>query len=142
MEHLTEEQRAFLSRGTYTGKLATAREDGRAHVVPIWFVLDNDTIVFETGAQSVKAKNMRRVGRASLCVDDEQRPYAYLTVEGPVSLEEDPRDLLDWSTRIAARYVGDKDAAKYGKLNAQPGSVIARITPEKILFESRITDFE
>lgn len=140
MEHLTEEQRTFLCMGTHTGKLATTREDGRPHIVPIWFVLDNDTIVFETGAQSVKAKNMRRVGRADLCVDVEQRPYGYLTVEGPVSIQEDPADLLDWSTRIAERYVGKKDAPKYGKMNAQPGSVLVRMKPEKILFEPHITD--
>jgi nitroimidazol reductase NimA-like FMN-containing flavoprotein (pyridoxamine 5'-phosphate oxidase superfamily) len=30
----------FLLQGTFTGKLATVKEDGSSHVVPIWFVLD------------------------------------------------------------------------------------------------------
>ncbi|TMD44650.1 MAG: PPOX class F420-dependent enzyme, partial [Chloroflexi bacterium] len=46
MEQLTAEQRAFLLEGTRTGKLATVRKDGRPHVVPIWFHLDGNTLVF------------------------------------------------------------------------------------------------
>ena len=30
----------FLIQGTFTGKLATVKDDGSSHVVPIWFVLD------------------------------------------------------------------------------------------------------
>jgi hypothetical protein len=43
------EWRAFVREGTRTGKLATTRRDGRPHVVPIWFVLDGDDFVFNTG---------------------------------------------------------------------------------------------
>ena len=32
--------RRFLNKGTFTGKLATVRKDGSAHVVPIWFALE------------------------------------------------------------------------------------------------------
>jgi hypothetical protein len=39
------------------GKLATTRADGRPHVVPIWFVLDGDDLVFNTGADTVKDQN-------------------------------------------------------------------------------------
>jgi len=35
-----DEIRSFLLQGTFTGKLATVKEDGSSHVVPIWFVLD------------------------------------------------------------------------------------------------------
>ena len=44
--------RAFVAHGTRTGKLATVRRDGRPHVVPVWFVLDGDDLVFTTGAGS------------------------------------------------------------------------------------------
>jgi Pyridoxamine 5'-phosphate oxidase len=36
------ERRAFLTTGTRTGKLATVRADGSPHVVPVWFVLDDE----------------------------------------------------------------------------------------------------
>ena len=35
-----KEIRNFLMQGTLTGKLATVKQDGSSHVVPIWFVLD------------------------------------------------------------------------------------------------------
>jgi len=56
-----EERAAFLLHGTRTGKLATVRRDGRPHVQPVWFVLDEDgTVVFMTGSRTVKGRNLRR----------------------------------------------------------------------------------
>jgi nitroimidazol reductase NimA-like FMN-containing flavoprotein (pyridoxamine 5'-phosphate oxidase superfamily) len=40
-EMSTKEIKRFLMQGTFTGKLATVKEDGSPHVVPIWFVLDD-----------------------------------------------------------------------------------------------------
>ena len=37
-----KEIRDFLMQGTLTGKLATVKQDGSSHVVPIWFVLDDN----------------------------------------------------------------------------------------------------
>jgi nitroimidazol reductase NimA-like FMN-containing flavoprotein (pyridoxamine 5'-phosphate oxidase superfamily) len=43
MAEMSEEEIArFVMQGTFTGKLATVRKDGSSHVVPIWFVLDNE----------------------------------------------------------------------------------------------------
>ena len=45
------EWKAFLVEKPRTGKLGTVRKDGRPHVAPIWFALDDDgTILFMTGA--------------------------------------------------------------------------------------------
>jgi hypothetical protein len=38
------DRRAFLAYGTRTGKVRVQRADGRAHVTPIWFVLDGDDV--------------------------------------------------------------------------------------------------
>ena len=35
------EIKKFLMQGTFTAKLATVKKDGSPHVVPIWFVLDD-----------------------------------------------------------------------------------------------------
>lgn len=134
----TEEQRAFLLHGTRTGKLATIRKDGRAHIVPIWFTLDGETLVFNTGERSVKAANMRRDPRVSLCVDDETAPYAYLVIEGTATWTSDLDELLTWSTRIGGRYMGEARAEEFGKRNGVPGELLIRITPTKISFEKDI----
>ena len=45
-----DEVRAFLSRGTRTAKVATSLPDGQPHVMPVWFVLDGEELVFTTWA--------------------------------------------------------------------------------------------
>ncbi|HEX3035840.1 MAG TPA: pyridoxamine 5'-phosphate oxidase family protein [Thermodesulfobacteriota bacterium] len=70
MQKMTNnEYRDFLLHGTRTGKLATVCKDGRPHVVPIWFDLDCETLVFTTGGESVKAENIRRDPRVCISVD-------------------------------------------------------------------------
>jgi PPOX class probable F420-dependent enzyme len=139
MHHtFTEEQRTFLLQGTRTGKLATVRRDGRAHVVPIWFTLDGDTIVFTTGERSVKMNNLRRSARVCICVDDETPPYAYIMVEGTASWYTDPQALLQWATRIGGRYMGEARAEEYGRRNGVPGELFVRVTPTRIHFEKEV----
>lgn len=135
---ITPQCRAFLLRGTRTGKLATTRVDGRPHIVPIWFVLDGDTLVFTTGASSVKAANMRRDARVSLCVDDETPPYAYAMVEGTASMSDDLDALLHWATRIGGRYMGEARAEEFGRRNGVLGELLVRLTPARIIFEENI----
>lgn len=126
------EYREFLLRGTKTGKLATVRKDGRPHVVPIWFDLDGDTLVFTTGGESLKYKNMKRDPRVSITIDDQTPPYSYVMIEGTVSFSEDPEELLYWATRIGGRYMGEDQAEAYGKRNSTPGEIIVRIIPSKV----------
>ncbi|MGW1466098.1 PPOX class F420-dependent oxidoreductase [Streptomyces sp. NPDC002308] len=132
--HMTEEEwRAFLSAGTRTGKLSTVRADGSPHVAPVWFLLDGQDLVFNTGRDTVKGRNLARDGRVALCVDDERPPYSFAVVQGRVGLSEDPDELLTWATRIAARYVGEEAAAEYGRRNAVPGELVVRVRIEKVV---------
>ena len=48
MDH--DEWQAFVGHGTRTAKVAVVRKDGTPHVVPVWFVLDEDDFVFTTVA--------------------------------------------------------------------------------------------
>ncbi|TMC13129.1 MAG: PPOX class F420-dependent oxidoreductase [Chloroflexi bacterium] len=135
-----DEWRSFLSEGTRTGKLATARRDGRPHVVPVWFVLDGDDLVFTTVSDSVKAHAMRRDPRVCLCVDDERAPYAYVMVEGTAALSEDPDDLLRFATAIGGRYMGADQAERFGRRNGAPGELLVRVTPTHVTAKVGIAD--
>jgi len=126
------EWREFLLRGTKTGKLATVRKDGRPHLVPVWFDLDGDAVIFTTSDRSVKFMNMKRDPRVSITIDDQTPPYSYVMIEGTVSFSEDPGELLYWATRIGGRYMGEDQAEAYGKRNSTPGEVIVRIIPSKV----------
>ena len=141
MRHMTEQEwHAFVMDGTRTAKVATAREDGRPHVVPVWFVLDGDDIVFTTGATSVKGAALRRDGYACLCVDDQAPPFSFVMVEGPVELSRDLNELRRLATQIGRRYMGDDRAEEFGARNAVEGEVLVRLRPAHVLAEAELTD--
>src|SRR3954447_3685341 len=105
MRRMTEDEwRAFVMDGTRTAKVATMRDDGRPHVVPVWFVLDGTEVVFTTAATSVKGKALRRDPRACVCVDDQAPPFAFVMIEGTVSVSEDLSDLRAWRPASADAY--------------------------------------
>lgn len=135
-----DERRAFLGQSTRTGKLATVRDDGRPHVAPVWFVVDGDDLLFMTGADTVKGRNLRRDGRAALVVDDEHPPYSFVLVEGPVELSDDLAGMRVWSTRIAARYMGSDQAEEYGERNAAPGELLVRLRPDHVTAVADMAD--
>ncbi|GGU49969.1 PPOX class F420-dependent enzyme [Streptomyces albospinus] len=128
-----DEWRAFLSEGTRTGKLSTVRADGSPHVAPVSFLMDGDELVFNTGKESVKGRNLARDGRVALCVDDERPPFSFVVVHGTAQLSEEPADVRHWATRIAARYVGEERAEEYGARNGVPGELVVRVTIDKVV---------
>jgi PPOX class probable F420-dependent enzyme len=135
------ETRAFLTSGTRTGKLAITRLDGSPMVVPIWFDVDDDgTLLFTTWAESVKGRSLRRDGRVSMCVDEEQPPYAYVRVDGVATLSDDLEQLRTWATRIGARYMGAERAEEYGRRNGVPGELLVRITPTRTVAQADIAE--
>ena len=133
-QQMTEEEyRSFLVDRSRTAILATVRADGRPHVAPIWFDLDGDTLVFTTGENTVKGRNMRRDPRVSLCIDDEEPPFHFVLIEGTAELTPEDPDLLYWTTRLGARYMGDERADEYGRRNAVEGESLVRVTPQKVV---------
>ena len=142
MKKMTQEEYFnFLASGTKTGHLATVRADGRPHVVPVWFVLEGDKIVFNTGNYSVKAKNMMRDPRVSISVDDQEPPYSFVTVEGTAELIEDPGECLDCATRIGGRYMGEARAQEFGRRNSEEDELIVKITPTNVIAYKNVTDY-
>jgi hypothetical protein len=136
-----EEARAFLAAGARTGKLAVVRRDGSPFVVPIWFVVDIDgSLVFNTGARTLKGRAIRRDPRVSICVDDEAPPYGYVRVDGVAELSEDLDGMLPWATAIARRYMGDDLAEDYGRRNAVAGELLVRVRPRRVVALAGIAD--
>jgi PPOX class probable F420-dependent enzyme len=136
-----DEMMDFLSQGTLTAKLSTVSKDGVCHVVPVWFVLDGEDIIFTTWHQSVKAKHIMRYSRVSICVDDQKPLYSFVTLYGNATITQDrPDELLKWSTMIAERYMGKENAERYGKRNAVKGELLIRVKPTKIIARKDIAE--
>jgi PPOX class probable F420-dependent enzyme len=141
---------AFIeARPARTAKLATVRADGRPHIAPIWIALDRSTagpdspigdIVFTTGTGTVKGRNLARDPRVALCMDDDRPPFAFVVIEGTVTVIEDPDELVHWATVIGGRYMGANQAEAYGRRNGVPGELMVRLRPMRITAQARVAD--
>ncbi|GAB2645148.1 PPOX class F420-dependent oxidoreductase [Nocardia goodfellowii] len=125
--------RDFLAHATRTGKVAFVASDGRPIVTPVWFIVEDDTIVFNTGKTTAKGKAFARDNRIALCVDLEEPPYGSVQIQGTVTLSEDPAELLRTATEIAGRYMGADRAEEFGKRNGVPGELVVRLHPTKVI---------
>lgn len=134
------ESLAFLGEGTRTGKLATVRANGRPHVVPMWFVVEGDDLVFTTWHDSVKTRNLRRDPRAALVVDYEEPPYGYVLVEGTVEFSDDLDEVRRVATVVGGRYMGKDRAEEFGERNGVPGELAVRLHIEKLIGHDDMTE--
>lgn len=136
-----DEIRDFLTYGTRTAKVATVMADGRPHVMPVWFVLDDEELVFTTGASSVKGRNLRRAPHIAVLVDDDEPPYAFVHIRGHVVLSEELDELLQFATEIGGRYMGAERAEEFARRNAVPGELLVRVRPERVIAETDVSGY-
>jgi hypothetical protein len=129
------EVRVFLTAlPARTAKLATVRSDGRPHLAPVWYDLDDDgSLVFNTGESTVKGRNLRREPRVSLCVDDDRPPFSFVVVEGVAEISDDLGEVRRWASRLGGRYTGADRAEEYGSRNGVAGELLVRVRPERIV---------
>jgi len=125
------EVRAFLSElPARTAKLATVRADGRPHLAPVWFDLDDDgSLMFNTSQNSVKGRNLLRDDRVSMCIDDDHPPFSFVMIEGTAEVSRDLATVREWATRIGGRYMGADRAEEYGARNGVPDELLVRVRP-------------
>jgi PPOX class probable F420-dependent enzyme len=149
-----KEIKKFLTQGTFTAKIATVKKNGSPHVVPVWFVLDDEEhnnrkgkkigdIIFTTYEDSVKARNIDRDNRVSICIDDQTPQYSFVTISGTAKIfRYRQNELLKWATKIARRYMGRSNAKAYGERNSTEGAVLVRIRPTKVIAQKDTAEWE
>jgi PPOX class probable F420-dependent enzyme len=145
-----EELLVFLTgEPRHTAKLATVRADGRPHVAPVWFVVDGTTasddsrigdLIFNTGADTLKGKSLRRDPRVALCIDDERPPHSFVIVDGVATLSEDFDEVRHWAAVIGGRYMGQERAEEFGARNGVPGELVVRVRPTNIVAMVDLSD--
>jgi len=108
-------------------------------VVPVWFIVEDGTLVFNTGKDTAKGRALTRDPRATLCVDLEEPPYGFVQVQGNAELSEDPGELVRTATAIAARYMGEDRAEEIGKRNGVAGELVVRLRPTKVIAAFNMT---
>ena len=122
----TDERETFLA-DLHVGILSIARDGKGPLSLPIWYQFTDGEVTIGISDSSVKAKLLKRHGRATLTVQNETPPYQYVMVEGPVTVTHEGRSILS----MAVRYLGDEMGQQYADTNPPTDdSVIARLTPE------------
>ena len=123
-----EEREEFLA-GVHVGVLSVASDDGGGPLaVPVWYTYQpGGTINVSTGRGTRKAGAIMAAGRFSLCAQDERPPYKYVTVEGPVAIEEASHDER---VDLARRYLGLEGGDAYVAAVPTGGQIVFRMIPE------------
>ena len=104
-----QERERFL-RGRHVAVLVTTDAEGRSVPTPIWYMYRDGLLYFRTEDASLKAANVRRDPRVSVCVQEERPPYKAVIVYGSAEIQADPDWLRD---EIPGHFLGFVGAIGY-----------------------------
>ena len=131
---LSSAQRERFLAGRHVAVLVTIAADGRPVPTPIWYRYRDGLFYFRTATDAVKAQNIRRDPRVSICIQDERPPYKAVVVQGTAEVREG----LDWlSKEMPRRYLGFVGSIGY-RLTARhviehsPDATLV-VRPERVL---------
>lgn len=119
---------AFLSE-PHIAVVATSGPTGKPHAMPIWYAWRDGKVLFHTGGDSKKARNLRKNSRVSVVVDTKVAPYKVVVIEG--TARELPGDAA-LARDVAIAYLGPKQGARYAERSGEPGTLV-EVTPTKVM---------
>src|SRR5215204_6747562 len=133
-----QERQEFLAE-PHVGVLSVASDDRPPLTVPLWYgYRPGGDISFFTATQGRKARKtglIQRAGVLSLCVQREEFPYKYVTVEGTVVGLDSPPS-AEQMLAIVGRYLPEEAAQGFAEAElAHPGSgpVLFTVRPDRWL---------
>jgi PPOX class probable F420-dependent enzyme len=128
-QNMSRAEREEFLADVHVGVLSVASGDESGPLtIPVWYSYQpGGTVNLSTGRGTRKARAISAAGRFSLCAQDEQPPYKYVTVEGPATIEEASRDER---LELARRYLGAEAGDAYIAENPGGTQIMIRMTPE------------
>jgi len=123
--HLNEQQCAFLDEVHYA-VVGTLDGDGGIQQTVVWYVREGDELRFSLGANSVKARNLRRNPTITLTVEDGTR---YLSLSGSATVEPADQELR---RQLATRYLGAERAVEWLKQSPNVERASVRIAVQRV----------
>ena len=100
---LPSERRAFVRTHRTCVFGYGRRSDGPAMSIVYYIPTDGDELLVSTMAPRGKARAVARDGKVSLCVLDEQWPFAYLQVYADATVDRDPDLVVDVMMAVGGR---------------------------------------
>jgi nitroimidazol reductase NimA-like FMN-containing flavoprotein (pyridoxamine 5'-phosphate oxidase superfamily) len=129
-----QEREAFLA-DVHAGIISISEEGPLA--VPVWYAYGSgENLRIMTGRESRKGRLLARARRFSLCVQAENPPYKYVSVEGAIVSTEAAdieRDLRPLARRYLGEKMGDRYVEEKRNLPTHADNVLIRLRPERWL---------
>ena len=128
---MTYEEREIFLADIHVGVLGIASPNRGPVLVPVWYSYEpGGEIAFLTDKDSRKVELLTIEGRFTLCVQNEEPPYQYVSVEGPVTLIEDADRARDLGP-IARRYLGKTAGDAYVEDTKGVEEMLVKMRPER-----------
>ncbi len=105
MSQLPDDVRTLFDGPNY-GHIATVMPDGGPHTVPIWVGVEGGRVVFLTGPESRKARNLEHNPRVAISVTHHQNPATMAAVRGRVVERIEGDEAWTIIDRLSHQYVG------------------------------------
>ncbi len=118
---------------------ATIGPNGRPHLMPLWYVVDNGLLNAWTFGKSQKVRNLERLPQATLQIEAGRDQYTKLRgvmLECEVDILRDPASVEAIGLRLARRYAGLPAAAE---LPPEGRAAVLKQAPKRVGLRFRPT---
>jgi len=129
MSMTREEMEEFLSQG-HIARIATVKQDGSPHVVPVWFLWEGGELIIVTYPNSVKIRNIKRDNRVTVVIDVPD-PGKGVIMEGTARLSND--GVKEMTHKISAKYMKPEELDDYVESVLKTPMVVIRVAPKKLI---------
>jgi PPOX class probable F420-dependent enzyme len=130
---MTRDEREEFLAGIHVGVL-TADEPGRGPLsVPVWYLYERGgDVVVVTRPEARKARLLQPGTRVAFCVQSEEMPPKYVSVQGRVASAE-PADVARDVKPVVRKYLGAEVGDGYVDATRPNGTneIVVRIRPER-----------
>ena len=92
--------------GTSIAHLATVSPDGAPHSTPVFVGTHDDQLIFFTGPETRKARNLRRDPRVALSLTPADNPFQPVVIRGRITGWIDGDAAWELIDRIQIKYTG------------------------------------
>ena len=100
--------------------------------MPVWYSYEpGGEVTVLTSASSTKGRLAAASGRGSLCAQQEELPYKYVSVEGSIAIDTLGDDAHAAVEPMAIRYLGEDLGKAYAEGNVAADEIRIRLRPER-----------
>lgn len=128
---MTREEMLAIVSANHRGLMATAKPDGRPHVVPVLYALDGETILISGTEGRVRTRYLESDPRCTVAVFDEGNWFRWVSVEGTTEIRRS--NPVEENERLYQMITGHPptDLAEYREAMVREGRLVYAVSIER-----------